>query len=287
MVKIILISVDGLALHIMHELGKNKLPNIYEIRNGLYTDNARTDQYSTETLPNHTCMVTGRDVYDDYLYLGHNIDYNEYKPNMNFNCKTIFNILNVNYNTSSYVSKVKLNYYGASDSYMNKRTGEYLVGKLIYDLLLNNNTFNFLHFGLTDAYGHSYGWNSQKYKEALIKTDEEIGTLLRCIKLLGVKVIVILSTDHGGGGEIKGIKNFFHSDYTDPKNYTIPLYIQSYPINFVNCDLYKIVECNGKYIRNGDIANLVMGIMGEKIIDHSKMFILYNLGKVIDNYLCK
>lgn len=284
MQRIIHISIDGLSINVMNELGKTKLPNIFEIKEGLFTDDARTDSFSTETLPNHTCMMTGKNVYDDNTHYGHNIDYNLYRPETKINCETIFTILNDKYDTASYVSKIKLNCYGAKINYVNKNSGEFLVGKLIHDMSYYYCPYIFLHFGLTDSWGHSYGWNSDKYKEALIKTDGEISALLNYIKYWEINVIIVLTTDHGGGG--KNI--FFHNDFTDPVNYTIPMYIQTYPNKLKNLNLYDVVKkCNkcdtnkDFYIKNGDVANFVMGFFNEDVIKSSKMTTLYNFGKIL------
>ncbi len=65
--RVILISVDGLRADLLSDLLGNDINGDYAnfqrlVDEGASTFNARTDYSHTVTLPNHTCMVTGRPV---------------------------------------------------------------------------------------------------------------------------------------------------------------------------------------------------------------------------------
>src|SRR5262249_49844354 len=63
---VIQISVDGMGSPYLQSLvNEDKLPTFKRLQaEGAWTHNARTDFDYTITLPNHTCMVTGRPVMD-------------------------------------------------------------------------------------------------------------------------------------------------------------------------------------------------------------------------------
>ncbi|MEZ5096901.1 MAG: alkaline phosphatase family protein [Nocardioides sp.] len=61
--RVLLISVDGLNPTAIKDLGRSQAPTFYRlIDEGATTLNARTEYEQTETLPNHTGMVTGRRI---------------------------------------------------------------------------------------------------------------------------------------------------------------------------------------------------------------------------------
>src|SRR4051794_35993 len=63
---VIQISVDGLGSSYLQSLiNEGRLPTFKRLQaEGAWTHNARTDFDYTITLPNHTCMITGRSVMD-------------------------------------------------------------------------------------------------------------------------------------------------------------------------------------------------------------------------------
>lgn len=73
---VIHVVFDGLRSDAITTLGANQLPNLHRmIREGSWTDNARTDYDFTNTLPNHADMLTSRPVEGDF---GHGVDFNFY-----------------------------------------------------------------------------------------------------------------------------------------------------------------------------------------------------------------
>ena len=70
------ISVDGLNPLAIHKLGPARTPALHRMmREGSATLDARTAVESTQTLPNHTTMLTGRRV--DRRAGGHGVTFNE------------------------------------------------------------------------------------------------------------------------------------------------------------------------------------------------------------------
>ncbi len=61
--------------------------------------------------------------------------------------------------------------------------------------------FTFLYLGWTDAAGHTYGWMSEEYLDALKKTWDDIDTLLASLE---DEYTVIFTADHGGHDRIHG-----------------------------------------------------------------------------------
>ena len=59
----VIISFDGFKPDAITQLGEKLMPNFHKIiKEGASTLNARTDPDRTVTMPNHTCMLTGRGV---------------------------------------------------------------------------------------------------------------------------------------------------------------------------------------------------------------------------------
>jgi len=71
---VVAISVDGLNPTALTELGPARLPTFFAlIHGGASTLDARTELEITETLPNHTGMLTGRPIEGPS---GHHVDFN-------------------------------------------------------------------------------------------------------------------------------------------------------------------------------------------------------------------
>jgi arylsulfatase A-like enzyme len=61
----------------------------------------------------------------------------------------------------------------------------------------------FVHFSDPDEYGHSDGWMSARYQQAVRQSDGCLGTLLAAIDASGLAgtTLVIVTADHGGHGK--------------------------------------------------------------------------------------
>jgi hypothetical protein len=250
---VIQISVDGAGPTFLQFLiNDNHLPNFGRLQSeGAWTNNARADFDYTITLPNHTCMITGRPVYDQngdkvavpgHLWV-HNGEPGELDLHRNAHgyVKSTFDVAHDNgLATGLFASKTKFSLYdksydsaqGAPDT-----TGDDNGRDKIDVCVINENPlamtcsfvlsmterplqYSFVHFRNADSAGHAKGWGSPEYIAALQQVDGYLGMIFEMVgnhpKLKG-KTAIILSADHGGFGPTHVVK-------TDPLNYMIPFY---------------------------------------------------------------
>lgn len=299
--KVIFISVDGMRPDAVDALGPEGAPTFYRLRKeGAYTSNARTDFTYTITLPNHTCMVTGRGVVGKEGHgwivnsdpkLGQNLHRNRKGYAASF-----FDVAHDHgLRTALFASKSKFSLY--SDSFDGKngaddQTGENngkdkldvfvaeedtakLVDQLIASFAADPADATMLHLRNCDSAGHSETWNltpGSPYLAALAKVDGLLGKLLdgieRSPEMKG-KTWIILTADHGGLTGTKG-----HGESKERNNFTIPFYVWGPGVS-AGKDLYALNTgtrldpgaINPPYnapkapIRNGDAGNLILSLL--------------------------
>lgn len=58
----------------------------------------------------------------------------------------------------------------------------------------------FIHFSDVDGAGHTIGWGTSAYYDAIHQVDQRIGEILKAVKKAGIEdnTIIIVSADHGG-----------------------------------------------------------------------------------------
>ena len=289
--RVVAISVDGLNPLAIHRLGPTRTPALHRMmREGSATLEARSAVESTETLPNHTTMLTGRRV--DPKAGGHGVTFNEdnhgtVSQSAGGYVPSIFDVVHDHGgSTALYASKLKFRFYvrswntnGAPDQVGRDDGREKIdrvalerdddeAGEALVDALRTNPaTFSFLHVARPDEVGHDHDWMESHYLRAVEKTDRLIGTVLETIARdpkLRASTVVLLTADHGGRLDREG-----HADVTDPANYRIPflawgagipagedLYVrnaQAYAYPGTSRPTYD----GPQPIRNGDLANVV------------------------------
>ena len=146
-----------------------------------------------------------------------------------------------------------------------------LHAMLMEDLPVSPLDFTFVHYRDLDSAGHALGWESAAWAEVVKDVDGYLGDLLDFVTanpvLMGNTVIVV-TADHGGTGT-------GHSNASDERVYTIPMMAWGYGVP-AGLDLYQMNSISRQDpgsgrpdydapvapIRNGDIGNLALGLLG-------------------------
>ena len=301
---VIQISVNGLgSTYLQPLIEAGQLPTFKRLQTeGAWTNNARTDFDFTVTLPNHTCMVTGRPVHDKQAspnaIAGHkwviNTEPGDKTLHANchdYVCSTFDVVHDGGLRTCLLASKTKFVIYDQSyderngapdatgedngrdkiDLYAKEGSPE-LTDHFIAEMKSTPFQYSFLHFHDADTAGHAKGWGSEPYKKAVETVDGCLGKILDLItsdERLKGKTAIIISADHGG----TGIDHFLNSN---PLNYTIPFYTWGAGVA-AGKDLYALntasrvdpgagrvdyTAIGQQPIRNGDGGNLALKLLG-------------------------
>lgn len=157
------------------------------------------------------------------------------------------------------------------------------VNTLIQDLTnAMPKRYSFLHVAEPDLTGHSSGWRSANWSNAVRNVDFQLGRIRNVIDAnptLSNHTALIVSADHGGGGVVAT----GHTDAYHVTNYTIPFFLRA-PGVTGGSDLYALFSNRGnpgtnrtdyntspQPIRNGDGGNLALSLLGLPSIPGSFM----------------
>jgi hypothetical protein len=301
---VIHISVDGLGSGYLQALiDEGSAENFKRLQTeGAWTNNARTDFDYTITLPNHTCMITGRPVKDrpasPSAIAGHtwivNSDPREKTIHSNRHdyVQSTFDVAHDNgLRTAMFASKSKFILYDQSydgrngapdtvgadngrdkiDQYVKDGNSQVMIDRFVTEMKANPFHYTFVHFHDTDTAGHAKTWGSPEYNDAVKRVDGFLGKILELVtgdERFKGKTAIILSADHGG----KGLDHGFN---TNPLNYTIPFYV--WGAGVATGDLYALnlatrvdphtsrpdyADPRAQPIRNGDGGNLALMLLG-------------------------
>lgn len=276
---VLAISIDGLNVDAIRNLGRSGAPALHRmLRQGAGTLNARTEYELSNTLPNHTSMVTGRRI--TAAEGGHGVTWNDDRPGTTVQAAaghavaSVFSAVHrAGGDTALYAMKSKFSLLQRSwpravHTYV-KTDAARLVSLATADLRDGPATFTFVHLALPDSAGHEHGGMSEEYLDAVGEADGLLATLLDAVA--DQRVTVVLTADHGfAPGKTS------HSDQTAAANYTIPFLVWGDGVAR-RADLYAL---NRGYrdpgtgrpayarkrqpIRNGDVANLAAGLLDLK-----------------------
>lgn len=317
---VIEVSVDGGgASYIQSLINQGVLPNFKRFQTqGAWTNNARNDYDITVTLPNHTSMVTGRGVYgvagNGHMWTSNTDPSSDpaapaysIQNNKGSYVYGIFDVVHDNgLRTALYATKTKFSLFDHSynngngavdstgtdnglnkiDAYVYNSSSSAISTSFVNTMKTTPFNYALLHFTDGDTAGHTYGWGSTAYNNALIAVDSYLGRIFDLVTgtpALQGKTDIILTADHGGNGTN-------HADITDRLNYTIPFYVWG-PDAQAGTDLYTLNQSTRadpgttrptytaavQPIRNGELANLALDILELGIVPGSTINASQNL----------
>jgi hypothetical protein len=219
---VIHVSVDGLRGDLLATLlqqdSTGALPSFRRfVTHGTSTFNARTDVTHTNTLPNHTTMLTGRPVSQppgqpNTVHHGWTSNnepaagvtlHNGGNPNLTYIAGVFDVVHDAGLSTALYTNKTKFvlfdrswnETYGALDlvppDHGRDKVDRYLcIGtsgsppgsqvlhdSLMADLVAVPRNYVFVHYAELDVIGHSSGWGGTLWRQALQALDAQIGEL--------------------------------------------------------------------------------------------------------------
>jgi predicted AlkP superfamily pyrophosphatase or phosphodiesterase len=300
---VLVISVDALNPKAITGYPAYLTPSFHRlIAQGASTMNARTLYERTETLPNHTSMLTGRRM---ALPRGTGVGFNTdngktVHASARHYVASMFDVVHDRGGrTALYTAKSKFDFlnrswnsrYGAPDRvggdngrdkidrYVHEEAREgVLVTKLVRELRNSPRKLTFLHLAGPDRAGHAYGGMSAHYLSAVRATDRLIGRVLAAIDSsprLRQHLLVVVTSDHGTAAHS-------HADAGKPANYRIPFMAWG-PGVAKGADLYALNPdfarpgrrrpgyAGAQPIRNGDVANLVTDELDLPVVPGSEL----------------
>jgi len=276
------ISVDGLGASYLNALvNTNQAPNFRRLQvEGAWTNNARNDYDNTVTLPNHTTMVTARGVEgaDGHNWTGDGTPPSgvTIESNKGYYVASIFDVvLDSGLPTAMFANKSKFSLFPTSydkiDTYLYSHDSAPLLQSYCSAMGSAPFPYSFLHLRDPDDAGHASGWGTTPYNDSVKTIDGYLGTIFNLVETnptLQGKTTIVLTADHGGKGT-------GHSTDTQPLNYTIPFYVWGPGVSR-GADLYALntstrldpggdrpaYTASRQPVRNGDMGNLSLGLLG-------------------------
>lgn len=217
---VVLVSIDGLRPDAIERYGATTLQRL--AREGSWSHSATTIMPS-KTLPSHTSMLTGE--FPDEHGMQWNTNRTEERGLVEV--PTVFGVARAcGYETAAFFSKAKfqhlqqpgtLNYSQAPGG----RWGGWSANRTIKDVEEYFATgarphLLFVHLREPDYAGHTYGWMTPTYGDAVREADRTLARLIvRADEAFGRGAYTLIVTaDHGGHG-------FSHGS-DDPRDVTIP-----------------------------------------------------------------
>ena len=286
---VIAISLDGLNPRAIRLLGAERAPTLHRlIDEGASTLNARTEREQTNTLPNHTGMVTGRRI--DAAKGGHGVVWNDdrleprtVQEAAGHPVGSVFSVVDSpERDTAMFASKQKFSLFERSwpagiDRSVIRANNTRLVRLVRADIADHDRAFRFVHLSMPDVAGHAHGFMSSEYLDAVARTDTLVGRILARVEHhgdLADHTVLMVTADHGGRG-------VSHRDETKLYNYRIPFLVWGagvaagedlYDLNpdYADPGKKRTRYAGDQPVRNGDVANLATDLLGLKAVSGSE-----------------
>lgn len=197
--RVVIISEDGLRPDVLtRELAPRHAALMAE---GTTARLAETIPES-DTLPSHASMLSGVGA------AAHGLWWNSYRANRGFiHVPTIFSVAHAaGMSTAMIVGKPKLRHIALPGTVDHFERPSYLCGgvaKRAAELFASAPPdLMFVHFSDPDELGHSHGWMSKEYLQAVQHSDRCLATLLAAIDQspYASTTLIIVTADHGGHG---------------------------------------------------------------------------------------
>lgn len=302
---VIAISVDGLNPRALGMLPPGQLPGFTLLaEQGASTRNARTVVEKTQTLPNHTAMVTSRRV---ALPGGTGVTFNNdngstvhasahgYVPSVFdvvhdhglrtglFATKSKFAFLDRSWNAANGARDTTGVDNGADkiDVFRFDDDSATATARMLAQLHGGRPpAFALLHLRDPDSAGHQHGWLSADYLAAVRAADTQVLRVLRAVVRdpgLRGDTVVVVTSDHGGLARD-------HSDPTLFADYRVPFFVWGTGVRR-GADLYALnprdrrdprfgqppYDVRVQPIRNAEIGNVALALLGVRAVPTSQI----------------
>ncbi|RYB95186.1 hypothetical protein EUA93_13030 [Nocardioides oleivorans] len=294
---VVAISLDGLNPTALTRLGRGRTPYLHDLMDaGASTLNARTEHELTITLPNHTGMVTGRRIQASTG--GHGVTWNDDRRRpatvqaaAGGPVESVFTSVHESGgSTALFASKTKFSLWKRSwpaslDLTRIRLDNTVLTRSVVRDVRREDRALRFVHLSLPDNVGHERGFMSRAYLEAVEEVDGLVGEIVDSVESDPTRAgstAIIVTSDHGGRGAS-------HSDARSIENYRIAFVVAGPGVD-AGADLYDLnddyknpgnrrttYDQRRQPVRNGDVANLALDLLGLPAVPGSEHNFLQDL----------
>lgn len=277
--RVLVVSLDGVSSAALRALGPSGAPVLHGLAaRGSWTWNARADAQSTDTLPNHASMITGRAV-AEHGYRDNSVE--GLSPEALVGHSIFEVVARAGREVALVSSKEKMRLFAdrwpgsvAAVSVAERDDAE-TMGALDTIMRTRAPALVFLHLAAADRAGHAHGWEAPAYLAAVRRVDTLLGEAVALVARGEARTAIVVTSDHGGRGDR-------HDVMSDPACFVVPLVVvvpavtrgaSLYALNTaVRADPAEARTSSTSAlppIRSAEVANLVAGLLGLEAVPGS------------------